>query len=93
MSSGRAATTDFPVQYHLRSAVVARCRIDASGKRRALLALAVAFASDWAVLLIAPWAVAMHVGVVLREEQYLEAKFGDDYRRYKDRVPRYGRPF
>jgi protein-S-isoprenylcysteine O-methyltransferase Ste14 len=58
-----------------------------------LLALAVGFASDWAVLLIVPWAVAMHVGVVLREERYLEAKFGDDYRRYKDRVARYGWPF
>jgi protein-S-isoprenylcysteine O-methyltransferase Ste14 len=56
------------------------------------LALAVGFASDWTTLLIVPWAVAMHVGVVLREERYLEAKFGDDYRRYKDRVPRYGWP-
>jgi protein-S-isoprenylcysteine O-methyltransferase Ste14 len=58
-----------------------------------LLALAVGFASDWTMLLIVPWAIAMHVGVVLREERYLEAKFGDDYRRYKDRVPRYGRRF
>src|SRR5437763_9691588 len=37
-----------------------------------LLALAVGFASDWTMLLIVPWAVAMHVGVVLREERYLE---------------------
>jgi protein-S-isoprenylcysteine O-methyltransferase Ste14 len=58
-----------------------------------LLALAVGFASDWTMLLIVPWAVAMHVGVVLREERYLEAKFGDDYRRYTDHVPRYGWPF
>lgn len=57
-----------------------------------LLALAVGFASDWAVLAMVPWAVAMHVGVVLREERYLEQKFGDDYRRYKGRVPRYGWP-
>jgi protein-S-isoprenylcysteine O-methyltransferase Ste14 len=58
-----------------------------------LLALAVGFASDWTVLLIVPWAIVMHVGVVLREERYLEARFGEDYRRYKDRVPRYGWPF
>jgi protein-S-isoprenylcysteine O-methyltransferase Ste14 len=58
-----------------------------------LLALAVAFASDWTLLLMAPWAVVMHTGVVLREERYLEGKFGDDYRRYKSRVPRYGWPF
>jgi protein-S-isoprenylcysteine O-methyltransferase Ste14 len=58
-----------------------------------LLALAIGFASDWTMLLLVPWAVAMHVGVVLREERYLEVKFGDDYRRYRDRVPRYGWPF
>jgi protein-S-isoprenylcysteine O-methyltransferase Ste14 len=57
-----------------------------------LLALAIAFASDWAVLSIVPWAVAMHVGVVQREERYLERRFGDDYRRYVARVPRYGWP-
>src|SRR5262245_21486352 len=57
-----------------------------------LLSLAVGLASDWTALLLVPWALVMHVGVVLREERYLEQKFGDDYRRYKDRVPRYGWP-
>src|SRR5262249_2926610 len=58
-----------------------------------LLALAVGLASDWAILLMVPWALVMHTGVVLREERYLEARFGDDYRHYKARVPRYGWPF
>jgi protein-S-isoprenylcysteine O-methyltransferase Ste14 len=57
-----------------------------------LLSLAVGLASDWTALLLVPWALVMHFGVVLREEGYLEQKFGDDYRRYKDRVPRYGWP-
>jgi protein-S-isoprenylcysteine O-methyltransferase Ste14 len=57
-----------------------------------LLALAVTFASDWTALLLLPWALVMHFGVVRREERYLEGKFGDDYRRYKERVPRYGWP-
>ena len=36
--------------------------------------------------------IVMHRGVVLREERYLETKFGDDYRAYKQQVPRYGWP-
>jgi protein-S-isoprenylcysteine O-methyltransferase Ste14 len=57
-----------------------------------LLAFAVGLGSDWTVLLLVPWALVMHFGVVLREERYLAAKFGDDYRRYRAHVPRYGWP-
>ena len=39
-----------------------------------------------------PAAAVMHVGVVKREERYLESMFGDAYRRYRERVPRYGWP-
>jgi protein-S-isoprenylcysteine O-methyltransferase Ste14 len=38
-------------------------------------------------------ALMVHFGVVKREEQYLEAKFGNAYRRYMASVPRYGLPF
>jgi protein-S-isoprenylcysteine O-methyltransferase Ste14 len=31
----------------------------------------------------------MHFGVVLREERYLDRKFGDGYRAYRSRVRRY----
>jgi protein-S-isoprenylcysteine O-methyltransferase Ste14 len=55
-----------------------------------LAGLAAALASDWLVILLVPTALVLHFGVVLREERYLEAKFGEDYRRYKTSVPRYG---
>jgi len=52
--------------------------------------IGVAFASDWTVVMVVPVALILHHGVVLREERYLEARFGDTYRRYKDRVARWG---
>lgn len=55
-------------------------------------AIAVALASDWTLVLMLPAAAIMHVGVVKREERYLESMFGDAYRRYRERVPRYGWP-
>jgi protein-S-isoprenylcysteine O-methyltransferase Ste14 len=57
-----------------------------------VLGLAFAFASDWMFLLFPFAALLMHFGVVRREERYLTAKFGDDYRQYCARVPRYGWP-
>lgn len=57
-----------------------------------MLAFAVGFASAWLLALLVPAALLLHHGVVLREERYLERKFGDDYRRFKAQVPRYGWP-
>jgi protein-S-isoprenylcysteine O-methyltransferase Ste14 len=54
--------------------------------------LAILTASDWMLVMCIPLAFTLHVGVVRREERYLEAKFGAAYRRYCDSVPRYGRP-
>ncbi len=54
--------------------------------------IGVAAASDWTLVMLVPGAIVLHIGVVKHEERYLEAKFGDDYRRYKARVPRYGWP-
>jgi protein-S-isoprenylcysteine O-methyltransferase Ste14 len=52
-------------------------------------AVALIFALDWLLLLILPNWIVLHFAVVTREERYLERKFGDAYRRYKERVPRY----
>lgn len=43
----------------------------------------------WGVALLAPTLVVMHVGVIRREEHYLEKKFAADYLRYKNDVARY----
>jgi protein-S-isoprenylcysteine O-methyltransferase Ste14 len=55
--------------------------------------IGVALASDWTLVMLVGAALLIHFGVVKREERYLEAKFGDAYRRYIDDVPRYGLPF
>jgi protein-S-isoprenylcysteine O-methyltransferase Ste14 len=54
--------------------------------------IGIALASDWTLVLLLPAGLLLHYGVVLREERYLEAKFGDGYRRFKLAVPRYGWP-
>jgi protein-S-isoprenylcysteine O-methyltransferase Ste14 len=63
------------------------------GGTAALIGLAILVASDWMVVTTVVVVVVLHFGVVLREERYLETKFGEAYRAYKDRVPRYGLPF
>jgi protein-S-isoprenylcysteine O-methyltransferase Ste14 len=60
-----------------------------AGVSVALCGVAVIFSLDWMLILILPACVILHFAVVLREERYLEQKFGDAYRRYKARVPRY----
>ena len=53
------------------------------------LGLSVAAGSLWAILLVLPLLWVINVGVVAREERYLERKFGDAYRAYKARVRRW----
>jgi len=58
-----------------------------------LAGLAILVASDWMLVMTIVFVVIIHFGVIKREERYLEAKFGDAYRRYMSTVPRYGLPF
>jgi protein-S-isoprenylcysteine O-methyltransferase Ste14 len=55
----------------------------------ALLGIAISCGLDWVPLLLALSVPLLHYGIILREERYLESKFGDEYRRYKTKVPRY----
>jgi protein-S-isoprenylcysteine O-methyltransferase Ste14 len=57
-----------------------------------LAGLSILLASDWMLVMTIIFVPVIHFGVVKREERYLEAKFGDAYRSYKARVPRYGIP-
>jgi protein-S-isoprenylcysteine O-methyltransferase Ste14 len=58
-----------------------------------LAGLSILLASDWMLVMTIVFVVVIHFGVVKREERYLEAKFGETYRRYMSAVPRYGLPF
>ena len=57
----------------------------------ALLYLGITLALNcwWGLALLVPTLVVMHVGVIRREENYLEKKFAADYLRYKNDVARY----
>ena len=57
-----------------------------------LVGFAIGLASEWTLVMTVAFVLVIHFGVVRREERYLEAKFGDAYRGYKARVPRYGWP-
>jgi len=56
----------------------------------ALLGIVLVFGLEWTLLLLIVASLVLHFGVVLREERYLERKFGQAYQTYKASVPRYG---
>lgn len=47
------------------------------------------FNSIWFLLFLPLCILIIHFGVILREEKYLENKFGEDYLNYKTRVRRW----
>jgi protein-S-isoprenylcysteine O-methyltransferase Ste14 len=54
-----------------------------------LVGLAMAFDSLWLLAALVIFALIIRIGVVAREEAYLERKFGDVYRQYRSRVRRW----
>jgi protein-S-isoprenylcysteine O-methyltransferase Ste14 len=53
------------------------------------LGIAVAVGSLWTLAMLIPVLIVIRYGVIAREEQYLEKKFGDGYRSYKSAVRRW----
>ncbi len=53
------------------------------------LGLSLVFDSLWAMALLIPVLITMRYGVIAREEVYLEKKFGEPYRQYKQQVRRW----
>ena len=53
------------------------------------IGLAVWIDTLWLLAALAIFAIVIRVGVVAREEAYLERKFGDTYRAYRSRVRRW----
>jgi protein-S-isoprenylcysteine O-methyltransferase Ste14 len=51
--------------------------------------IGLALRSPWILALALPTAAAIRYGVVAREEAYLDRRFGDAYRDYRARVPRW----
>ena len=54
-----------------------------------LLGLALALNNLWGILALIPLSLVMHYGVILKEERYLDEKFGAPYRQYRLTVRRY----
>ena len=54
-----------------------------------LIGLGIAFDNLWLLLMLVPFALVIRYGVVAREEHYLERRFGDAYRGYRQRVRRW----
>ena len=51
--------------------------------------IAFVFAASWAFLLLLPVLVALQIEVIRREETYLERRFGEAYRQYRQEVRRW----
>jgi len=79
--SAEALVTDGPYRYSRNPAYVAMIGL--------CLGIAVLADNFWAIPAVIAATAYLHRYVVLAEERHLEARFGDDYRRYKSLVRRW----
>jgi protein-S-isoprenylcysteine O-methyltransferase Ste14 len=89
-NAGTNVETPKPATTLVTSGIYARSR------NPMYVALALLFAgtavladSGWLALLLLPFLGVLRVGVIAREERYLERKFGEPYRAYRARVRRW----
>jgi protein-S-isoprenylcysteine O-methyltransferase Ste14 len=54
-----------------------------------LIGTGMLFNSDWLFVMLVPFVLIIHYGVIRREERYLLARFGAPYADYMKQVPRY----
>jgi len=54
-----------------------------------LRGIGIAADNVWILVLLAPVLAVIRYGVISREERYIEAKFGEEYRRYKASIRRW----
>jgi protein-S-isoprenylcysteine O-methyltransferase Ste14 len=94
VSAGTNIRPDMPTTALVTSGLFAHTRNPVYvGGCVALPGVAFLLGSDWILLLLVLAFLLLHYGVVLREEVYLEKKFGTPYRDYLESVPRYGWKF
>jgi protein-S-isoprenylcysteine O-methyltransferase Ste14 len=62
---------------------------DYVGQTLIYVGIALVLNTAWPLILLPLVVLAVQLGVVSREERYLEAKFGREYRDYKERVRRW----
>ena len=62
---------------------------DYLGQALVVWGLALLLDSAWILLTALPALILVRYGVIAREEQYLDSRFGEEYRRYRSRVRRW----
>jgi protein-S-isoprenylcysteine O-methyltransferase Ste14 len=90
---GRAETPVTPWRAARRLVVSGPYRLsrnpDYVGQALVVAGLGLLLGNGWVLLAMAPALLLVRYGVIAREERYLERKFGEDYRHYRERVRRW----